>query len=284
MSTNTNKTKTALNSVLEFIRIEPSFANTARRYGVDLNSTMSSSQETYADAIALGADLSSLFVTWDELVPSLTDAQADILIKRMLVEIDNSEEELVKLKASSILLSEYVNSSIRALQIVSNTIHAQIITEQTQMVALRANMNSAVNQINQINKELSGSSGFLQWFLTGITAGIYSGLRDKLSKAKSLRSSYTREYTQLQQTAIQTQNDQRVIPQIDSALRLVQSLYASIVSLENTMEALSTLAKSTEHDGTRIVGTENGKVAAFYRNRFNKDMTALLEWKNVFPI
>jgi hypothetical protein len=284
MSTNTNNTKAALNSVLEFIKIEPSFASVASSYGVDLSSTMSSSQETYADATALGADLSSLFTKWDELVPSLTDAQADIVIKMMLVEIDNSEEELVKLKASSTLLSEYVNSSIPALQTVSNNIHAQIITEQEEMVTLRANMNSTVSQINQINKELSGSSGFLEGFLTGITAGIYSGLRDKLNKAKSLRSSYAREYVKLQQTSNQKQNDQRVIPQIDSALRSVQSLYTSIVSLENTMEALSTLAKSTEHDGTLIVGTENGKVAAFYRNRFNKDMTALLEWKNVFPV
>jgi hypothetical protein len=284
MSINTNKTKTALNSVLEFIRMEPSFANTARGYGVDLSSTMTSSQKTYADATVLGLDLSSLFTTWNKLVPSMSDNQADIIIKSMLVEIDNSEEELIKLKASSILLNESVNSSIPALQTVSTTIHTQIITEDAEMVTLRANMNSAVAQINQINKELSGSSGFLQGFLTGITAGIYSGLRDRLSKEKSLRSSYAREYTQLQQTSIQTQNDQRVIPQIDSALRSVQSLYASIVSLENTMEALSTLAKNTEHDGTRIVGTENGKVAAFYHNRFNKDMTALLEWKNVFPV
>lgn len=284
MSTNTNKTKAALNSVLEFIRIEPSFTAMASKYGVDLSNTMSSSNATYAGATVLGADLSLLFATWDELVTDLTDAEAEIVIKRMLVEIDNSDEELVKLKASSTLLSEYVNSSIPALQTVSNTIHAQIVAEKSEMITLRTNMTSTVNQINQINKELSGASGFLQGFLTGITVGIYSGLRGKLNKAKSLRSSYALEYTKLQQTSNQTQNDQRVIPQIDSALKSVQSLYTSIVSLENTMEALSTLAKSTEHDGTRIVGTENGKVAAFYRNRFNKDMTALFEWKNVFPV
>jgi len=284
MSTDIKHTQEAISHILNFIKKEPSFASTAIKYKVDLSKTLTLSQSVYANTCTLGSDLSSLFTTWDQLTADKTDDEAEVLIKILLVEIDNSEEELKKLKAVSSSLNESVNSAESALKNVASNIHNQITAEKKQMENLQVDIKNTADEINKINKELSGSSGFLEGFLTGISAGIYSGLRDKLSQAKSLRNTYANQYAQIQRTFSQTQYDEKTISQIDFELQLVSDLYSSVVSLENTLQALSVLAKSTEHDGSRIYRTENGKVAAFYRERFNKDMTQLLEWKNVFPV
>ena len=282
MSTDTNKTKAALQSIMNFIRAEPSYVNITNQYGISLAPTMTASQQTIAVSNTLGADLSSVFQTWNQLKPDQTDSTAEAIIRSMFVSIDAASEELASLKSASSNLNVAANGAISGLNALLKNLNTDIANQNNQITRYN-NLIAANNvEINSINKKLSGSSGFLQGFLTGITLGIYSGLRDDLSTQKNDRTKNTNNRVLIQQAQAQTRHDINVINQINPALRNVETLDASIVSLENTMQTLEALVQKTEHDGERLVGTENGKVAEFYRHRFNKDMTALLQWQGVF--
>ncbi|MCG8334233.1 MAG: hypothetical protein MJE63_06925 [Proteobacteria bacterium] len=283
MSADTDKTRAALQSILSFIEKEPSYVAITNRFDINLADTFTACQKTYSDAKILGQDLADLFATWNQIQPRAPDVLAEILIRSMVLKIETTSEELDRLKQDSSKLNVAANEVIGDLSTVSRRLHAQLETEQEETRRLESELNATSNEINHINHELSGSSGFWQGFLTGITAGIYSGLRDKLSKQKALRSQYNCQLQQLNQKSLQTQQDIQTINQIDPALSSVNSLDTSIVALENTMQSLMALAKQTEHDGEHIIGQENGKVAEFYHKRFENDMNALLEWQNVFP-
>ncbi len=283
MSADTDNTRAALQNISNFIRAEPSYVNITNQYNISLADTMTTSKTTYSDATTLGQELAALFATWNKLQLNDSDEAAEFTIRRMVVQIDTSSEELARLKQASNNLNVAANEVIGDLEPVSQQLHTKLDTEQRQIQSLQASLAATAQEINHIHDQLSGSSGFWDGFLTGITAGIYSGLRDKLSKQNALRSMYNSQLQQLQQTSQQTQRDIQTINQVSPALSSVNKLDASLVSLENSMQTLATLAQKTEHDGDRITGTENGKVAQFYYNRFNKDMTALLEWQNVFP-
>lgn len=284
ISADPDKTRAALQNIINFIESERSYVNITNQYKIiNLADTMRASHTTYADARILGQDLAALFDIWNQLQPSDSDEAAEATIRKMVVQIDTSSKELDCLKQASSNLNVASNEVIGELENVSQNLQDKLTQEEQQIQSIKASLAATAQEINHINDQLSGSSGFWEGFKTGISLGIYSGLRDKLSKQKELQSQYNSQLLQLQRTSQQTRQDAETINQLNQVLSSVSVLDTCIVSLENTMNTLITLAQQTEHDGDRITGTENGKVAQFFRNKFNNDMTALLEWQNVFP-
>jgi len=282
MSTKPQKTREILFSINKFNSSEANYVNITNKHGISLTDLFNVSKTTYTSATALGFDLSAVFSNWDLILASSTDADAENNLRSMLVHLDSSLEELNKLKGNSANLNVKANDVMGKLQGLSTQLHNDYATQQGQINQCSANIVNTVNQINSINRQLSGSSGFWEGFKTGISLGIYSGLRDKLSEQKRLRDQYNNERNQLVSAQQQTQRDIVAISQIDPIVQHVTSLDSNVVALENIVLNLNELAKQTEHDGSKT-GSGNTKVAEYYKAHFGSDMSQLQLWKNVFP-
>lgn len=284
-SGDSDRTKAALQNIINFIKSERFYVSIANQYKtINLTDTVLCSHAIDSDAIILGKDLAALFNTWNQLQSSDSDMIVEARIREMVTRIDLFKEELDRFQKDATNLNIVANQVMGELESVFQNLQNQLNQEKQQIQIVEASLATAVREMNHINEQLSGSSGFWEGFKTGISFGIYSGLRHQLSKQNELRSQYNSKLLELQRTSQQTKQDAAATRQLNCILSSVSVLDTCIVSLENRINTLIALTKQTEHNGDRIIGTDNKKVAQFFQDRFNNDMTALFKWQNVFLV
>lgn len=129
---------------------------------------------------------------------------------------------------------------------------------------------------------MSGSEGFWQAVAEGATMGIYHPIEDDINQQRDLyRQAVEKRQTLIGDlTAIRANTD--LLTHASQSLTLAEGLDDSTATLENIVLRISGLAAKTEHDDTQATEATNGKVAAFFRDRFNADMTELTSWRGVF--
>jgi len=271
----------ALRNIQALLQQRPNCNQIQQQYKINFDIAFAQANKTACAASVLGSDIQETCATWTDITHGMPDEIAQMKIQVLAMGLQHSQEAVTQLKAEVNNLNMTSNDIIGELDNLSGELNNQISAEQAKINNLNQSLQGNAAQITSVQSQLSGSSGFWQGFLTGITAGIYSGLRDKLSHLRDLRNSYNSEIQQLQITSIQLTANCNTINQAKSLMSTFSGLYTGVVALENVLVSINALIAQTQHDGDKIITTNNEPVAKFFLARFGNDMNALLQWKNI---
>jgi len=250
--------------------------------GLDFASLEGGCQSTMVNAHMLGADLDSLFSSWDKLQPGLPDQVAELMLRQLLVGIMATAKDVGSFRTTATSLQVTAETAIGQLGTAIAATKQRIQDEQNQAAQLDTDMQNIQNQIAQLQQQMSGSTGFWQTVGEVLSGGAYHPIEDNLNAQRDL---YRQAVDKRQRVindlaAIQANTD--LLSQASQSLTLAEGLDDSTATLENVVLRISGLAARTEHDDTQATEATNGQVAAFFRERFNVDMTELAGWRGVF--
>jgi hypothetical protein len=240
------------------------------------------SQSTMVDAHLVGTDLDSLFPMWDKLQPGLPDQEAELTLRQLLVGIMAATKDVSSFRAAATSLQVTSETAIGQLSRAIAETKQRIQDEQNQLTQLATDMQNIQNRMTQLQQQLSGSDGFWQTVGEVLSAGIYHPIEDDLNEQRDLYRQAVEKHQRASSDLAAIKTNTELLSRASQSLTLAEGLDDSTVSLENVVLRISALAAKTEHDDTQITEATNGKVAAFYRDRFNADMTELTGWRGVF--
>jgi hypothetical protein len=282
MSTDIDKTKTALQNLRDSATILPKLSASMNGLGLDFADLEKECQSTMVDAHLLGTDLESLFAVWDTLQPGLPDQVAELILRRLLISIMAATQDVSSFRATATSLQVTTEAAIGQLNTAIAATKQRIQDEQDQLTQLATDMQNIQNRMAQLQQEMSGSTGFWQAVGEALSGGAYHPIEDNLNEQRDLyRQAVDKRQSVINDlAAIQANTD--LLSRASQSLALAEGLDDSTATLENVVLRISGLAAKTEHDDTQATEATNGKVAAFFRNRFNSDMTELATWRGVF--
>jgi hypothetical protein len=211
------------------------------------------SNTTTVSANELGSNLKSLFKTWGKLQPSISDSAAQTFFLQLLTNITATSQATKAFRDSAVSLH----------------------------IAAEESSNNVANAVNNLTAQLSAAQAELDKLKTHIT-GINTQPTLNPDQQRDLFNQTQQKYLLMQKDFMETQADTYMLNKLQLSLSLVKGLDSNTVSFENIVLKISGLADQTEHDGTQSTGATNGRVAEFFRNRFNTEMTELLDWRGVF--
>jgi hypothetical protein len=250
--------------------------------GLDFASLERGCQLTIVNAHLLGSDLDSLFSTWDMLKPDLPDPVAEAFLRRLLVSIMTTAKDVGSFRTAATSLQVTAETAIGQLNTAIGATKQRIQDEQSQVTQLETDMQNIQNQIAQLQQQMSSSDEFWKAFAEGLSLGIYHPIEDDINQQRNLYQQAVEKRQQARSDLVAIQANSDLLSQASQSLTLAEGLDDSTTTLENVMVRISGLAAKTEHDDTQATEATNGKVAAFFRNRFNADMTELAGWRGVF--
>jgi hypothetical protein len=282
MSTDSDNTRAALQNVQTCATILPRLSAGMNGLGLDFASLETGCRSTMVNAHLLGTDLDSLFNLWDTLRPELPDQVAELILRRLLVGIMTTARDVSSFRATATSLQVTTETAIGQLNTAIAATKQHIQDEQNQVAQLETDMQNIQSRIAQLQQQMSGSDGFWQAFAEGLSMGIYHPIEDDLNEQRDLYRQAVEKRQSVCSDLTAIQSNTELLSQASQSLTLAEGLDDSTVTLENVVLRISGLAAKTEHDDTQATEATNGKVAAFFRNRFNADMTELAGWRGVF--
>lgn len=278
------QTKAAVQAIHLFLAEAPKYIRAVQHYQIDLNTTYTKCNDTYGLIESLNMDMGQVVQSWNNITSSPEDAIAELYIRALVTELDNAQDTLKRLQSSASDLKSNSTHVEAELNDKLKQLQAELKSENQQINQLNQEITEAVKNINKINDDLSGASGFWEGLKTGLTFGIYSGLRDKLKLQKSLYHDYKAKLAQRKSAYNTINSDAQAIQQVQPALNTATYLYNNLTPLQNTLNDLLELVKDTEHDGDKVISTTKMKVADFYRKYLNTKMQELLAWQDAFSV
>lgn len=282
MSTDTDNTRAALQNIRDFQSMLPVLTPAVNSLGFNFGDVTNVSSQTTVSATVLGARLERLFIGWDRLQTAMADTEAELIFRGILVNITATCQATKAFRGDAISLQATAEALNGELGNAIQGLNSRLTAERQDLAQSDGRVVQSNAAIQSLQVQLSGSKGFWKGFEQGVTLGIYHPVDDNLNDQRNLYNQAVQAYQTAERDIEQIQANTHVLLQANQSLRLVVGLGGSTVSLENIVLTISGLAAETQHDGTQLTGTTNGRVAEFFRNRFNKDMTTLAAWRDVF--
>ena len=282
MSTDTDNTRAALQNLQACAAILPRLSASMSGLGLNLASLETECQSTIVSAHLVGTSLESLFAMWDRLQPGIPDQIAELIFRQLLIGITATTQDVSAFRSTATSLQVTTEAAIGQLNSAIAVTNQRIQAEQHDLAQLQTDIQNIQARIASLQHELSGSTGFWQGFAEGLSLGIYHPIEDNINEQRNLYRQAVEKQQSVSRTLAAIQMNRELLSQAIQSLTVAEGLDESTVTLENVMLRISGLAAKTEHDDTQLTAATNGQVAAFFRNRFNADMTELAAWRGVF--
>lgn len=199
---------------------------------IDINNGCTSAKNQLA---LINSGIQSFKQSWGQFVLNPVTNMAGNF-EQLLTVLDGEALELVT-TASTTKSNVESLSSLVSSQISNLTVAIQNFNNQAQLAQL--NYQNALNEYNNANSQLSGSSGFLTGFLTGLTFGIYNKVKQEMDAAHDAMVSAQANYNAAQYAAANAIQSQNALNSCVSSLSELSDLISGLTDLQNSINSVS---------------------------------------------
>lgn len=196
-----------------------------------------------------------------------------LLLKGLLAQSKVLIATATTIKSQSEMLETQVNAQINNLQ-------QSIQNEQSQYNQAQTDYNNAVKQYNNAQSQLSGSSGFLNGFITGITLGIDNKVKQEEDAASDAQANAQNSMLRSQQAITKIQNGQNVLNTCNNILSELNDLIVSATDLQNTINSTYDSSQQAATDAQNAGGANSTLVALTFIKLANVAVNNLLNIGN----
>ena len=199
---------------------------------IDINNGCTSAKNQLA---LINSGIQSFKQSWGQFVLNPVTNMAGNF-EQLLTVLDGEALELVTTASTTKSNAESLSSLVSS-QISNLTVAIQNFNNQAQLAQL--NYQNALNEYNNANSQLSGSSGFLTGFLTGLTFGIYNKVKQEMDAANNAMVSAQANYNAAQQAAANANQSQNALNSCVSSLSELSDLMSGLTDLQNSINSVS---------------------------------------------
>lgn len=223
--------------------------------------------------LSLNAGIEKLKNNWQNLQQSNASATIEgVLLSGLLKDLSAQSSALIStcsvIKSTSVSLSAAVNAQIYNLQ---NAIQA----EQNQYNQAQQDYSNAVMQFNNAQNQLSGSSGFLNGFITGITLGIDNKVKDEEDAASNAKAAAQNSMITSQLAMETIQKEQNSLNSCTGTITQLNNVIDSATTLQNTINSTYADCEKAATDAQASAASSSQTVEQIFINLAEPALTSL---------
>ena len=208
---------------------------------IDINNGCTSAKN---QLVLINSGIQSFKQSWGQFVLNPVTNMAGNF-EQLLTVLDGEALELVTTASTTKSNAESLSAVVSA-QISNLNVAIQNYNNQAQQS--QVDYNNALNDYNSANSQLSGSSGFWNGFLTGLTLGIDNRIKQEMNAATNAMNSAQASLNAAQQASANSNQTQFVLNSCVSSLNQLSNLLSGLTDLQNSINSVSSSCKQGAQD------------------------------------